>query len=53
MDDVIHRVTAIGSRNAVKAQEFIGKFAHGDTSIKAYGTYEEVYADMVGVLGNL
>ena len=30
-----------------KAQEFIGKFARGDKSIKAYGTYQEVYDDKV------
>lgn len=30
-----------------KAQEFIDKFARGDKSIKAYGTYQEVYGDKV------
>ena len=52
MDDVVHKVTAVGSRSVAKAREFIGSSAHGDTSIKTYGTYEEVYADKVGVLGN-
>jgi len=52
VDDVVHKVTAIGSRSTAKAQEFIDKFAHGDALIKACGTYEEVYADMVGVLLN-
>jgi hypothetical protein len=47
VDDVVHRVTAVGSRHIVKAQEFIDKFARGDKSIKAYGTYQEVYADKV------
>lgn len=47
MDDVVHKVTAIGSRNMAKAQEFIDKFARGDKSIKAYGTYQEVYGDKV------
>ena len=52
VDDVVHTVTAVGSREAVKAQEFIDKFARGDKSIKAYGTYQEVYADTVRTLGN-
>ena len=47
--DVIHKVTAIGSRDVTKAQEFIDKHARGDKSVKAYGTYEEVYADKVGI----
>ena len=52
MEDVVHKVTAVGSRDVAKAQEFIGKLAHGDKSIKAYGTYQEVYADEVRVCGN-
>lgn len=52
MEDVVHRVAAVGSRHAATAQEFIDKFGRGDKSIKAYGTYEEVYADKVGILGN-
>jgi predicted dehydrogenase len=52
VEDVVHQVVAVGSRNRAKAQEFIDKFARGDKSVKAYGTYEEVYADKVGVLGN-
>ena len=52
MEDVVHKVIAIGSRNATKAQEFVGKFARGDKSIKAYETYEEVYADKVVILEN-
>lgn len=52
MDDIVHKVAAVGSRDAVKAQEFIGKFAGGDETIEAYGTYEEVYADEVGVRRN-
>ncbi|KAJ7576891.1 hypothetical protein C8J56DRAFT_971858 [Mycena floridula] len=43
--DVIHKVVAVGSRKVETAQEFIAKVAGGDTSIQAYGTYEEVYAD--------
>jgi hypothetical protein len=33
-----------------KAQEFIKEVAGGDEAIKAYGTYEEVYADKVSWL---
>ncbi|KAG6847430.1 hypothetical protein H0H93_008169 [Arthromyces matolae] len=43
--DVVHKVTAIGSRSIPKAREFINTVAGGDSSIKAYGTYNEVYAD--------
>jgi len=49
VDDIVHKVAAVGSRDAVKAQEFVDKFAGGDKTIKAYGAYEEVYADEVGV----
>jgi hypothetical protein len=40
-------VEAVGSRTIEKALDFIEKHAQGDRSIKAYGTYEEVYADKV------
>ncbi|KII87185.1 hypothetical protein PLICRDRAFT_42835 [Plicaturopsis crispa FD-325 SS-3] len=43
--DVVHKVAAVGSRTAQKAQEFIDKLAGGDKSIKAYGSYDEVFAD--------
>ncbi|KAJ6496809.1 hypothetical protein DFH09DRAFT_1205091 [Mycena vulgaris] len=43
--DVIHKVAAVGSRSVEKAQEFIDLNAGGDATIKAYGSYEEVYAD--------
>ncbi|KAJ7623512.1 hypothetical protein FB45DRAFT_837776 [Roridomyces roridus] len=43
--DVVHKVVAVGSRSTEKAQEFIAACAGGDQSVKAYGTYEEVYAD--------
>lgn len=49
MHDVVHRVVAVGSRKVETAQEFIGANAGGDTNIKAYGTYEEVYADKVRI----
>lgn len=37
----------MGSRSVESAQKFIQDYAKGDSSIKAYGTYEEVYADPV------
>ncbi|KAF8159590.1 hypothetical protein B0H34DRAFT_410188 [Crassisporium funariophilum] len=43
--DVVHKVAAVGSRTVQKAQEFIDINAGGDKAIKAYGTYDEVYAD--------
>lgn len=48
--DIVHKVAAVGSRTVEKAQDFIDKCAQGDKSIKAYGTYEEVYANKVNRL---
>lgn len=45
VQDVVHKVVAVGSRSVEKAQEFIDTNTGGDKSIKAYGSYEEVYAD--------
>jgi hypothetical protein len=45
--DVVHKVTSVGSRSVEKAHEFIDRIAGGDKSIKAFGTYEEVYTDEV------
>ncbi|CCM02441.1 uncharacterized protein FIBRA_04540 [Fibroporia radiculosa] len=44
--DVAHKVIAVGSRNGnvQRAQDFITAYGSG-AAIKAYGTYEEVYAD--------
>ncbi|OSX64297.1 hypothetical protein POSPLADRAFT_1065541 [Postia placenta MAD-698-R-SB12] len=44
--DVVHKVVAVGSRhaNVQKAKEFITAYGNGE-HIKAYGTYEEVFAD--------
>ncbi|KAG9047706.1 hypothetical protein FS837_001670 [Tulasnella sp. UAMH 9824] len=44
VDDVAHKVTAVGSRDAKKAQEWIDKYITGDAhaEAKAYGSYEEV-----------
>ncbi|EKM49976.1 uncharacterized protein PHACADRAFT_264441 [Phanerochaete carnosa HHB-10118-sp] len=43
--DVRHVVAAVGSRNVESAKKFIEVYAKDDSSIKAYGTYEEVCAD--------
>ncbi|KIJ20796.1 hypothetical protein PAXINDRAFT_165640 [Paxillus involutus ATCC 200175] len=43
--DLVHKVTAVGSRNVDSAKKFIAEYAVGDSSIKAYGSYAEVYAD--------
>ncbi|TFK74945.1 NAD(P)-binding protein [Pluteus cervinus] len=43
--DVVHKITAVGSRSVEKAQEFIDTVAGGDKSIKPYGSYHDVYAD--------
>lgn len=45
--DVVHKVTAVGSRSVHSATQFIAEQANGDLSIKAYGNYAEVYADSV------
>lgn len=44
---MVHKVTAVGSRSVAKAQKFINDFVNGDKTVKAYGTYDEVYADKV------
>ncbi|KAA1468817.1 NAD(P)-binding protein [Dentipellis sp. KUC8613] len=45
VQDIVHKVAAIGSRNVDSAQKFIAEHAGGDANIKAYGTYEDVYND--------
>jgi len=40
-------MVAVGSRSLEKALKFIKDSAGGDPSIKAYGSYDEVYADKV------
>ena len=44
---MVHHIAAVGSRTVAKAQDFINKIAGGNKDIKAYGTYEEVFADKV------
>ncbi|KAG5642637.1 hypothetical protein DXG03_002475 [Asterophora parasitica] len=43
--DIVHKVAAVASRSVEKAQEFIDTVAGGDKSTKAYGSYEELYAN--------
>ncbi|TDL23797.1 NAD-P-binding protein [Rickenella mellea] len=43
--DIVHKIVAVGSRDVQKAQEFIDREIPGDKSVKAYGSYGEVYTD--------
>lgn len=43
--DVAHKLVAVGSRSVAKAQDFISSEAGGDETIKAYGSYDQVFAD--------
>ncbi|KAI0272479.1 NAD(P)-binding protein [Gloeopeniophorella convolvens] len=45
VQDIAHKVAAMGSRNVEGAQAFVDKYAGSDGSIKVYGTYAEVYSD--------
>ena len=45
--DVAHKIVAVGSRSVESAQTFIEKHAGNDKSIKAFGSYAEVFADPV------
>ena len=47
MTDVAHAVVAVGSRSVESAQKFVKEHAKGDSTIKTYGTYSELYADPV------
>ncbi|RPD64412.1 NAD(P)-binding protein [Lentinus tigrinus ALCF2SS1-7] len=43
--DVAHKIIAVGSRSTESAQKFIDAYINGDQSVKAYGSYADVYAD--------
>lgn len=47
VEDVAHKLTAVGSRSTESAQRFIKELAGDDLTIKAYGSYDEVFADKV------
>ena len=47
MSDVAHKVVAVGSRSVESAKKFIETYAGSNSSIKAVGSYEGVYADPV------
>lgn len=50
VDDVVHEFTAVGSRDAEKAKQWIKeKTKRDDHPAKAYGSYEEVVNDPVGL----
>lgn len=42
----------MGSRSIQKAQDFVDVYASSDPSVKAYGSYKEIYADDVSGLLN-
>ena len=50
MSDVAHKVVAVGSRSMESAQKFIDEHIKGDKTVKACGSYAEVFADKVGYL---
>ncbi|KAH9995368.1 NAD(P)-binding protein [Russula compacta] len=43
--DVVHKVTAVGSRSIESASAFVGKLVNADEPVKIYGNYAEVYGD--------
>jgi len=45
VQDVVHKVTAVGSRNIDTARSFVGKLIHADECTKIYGDYSGVYGD--------
>ena len=53
VSDVVHSVAAVGSRSVESAQKFIQEYAGGGENIKAYGSYDEVFADPVSLTATL
>jgi hypothetical protein len=45
----VHKVVAVGSRTHDKAMDFVRTVLGDDRDIVAYGSYEELYADEVGL----
>ena len=50
---MVHKLTAVGSRDAQKAQTFIDANAPNVEGVKAHGDYASVYNDSVGALLNV
>lgn len=46
VNDVVHKIVAVGSRSVEKAKEFIDREIKDD-SVKPYGSYDELFADKV------
>ena len=40
-------MTAVASRNVETAQSFVNKELKSDSSVKTYGTYDDLFADPV------
>ena len=51
VNDVRHKIVAVGSRSVESAQNFITKEIKDD-SVKAYGSYDELLADQVRSFSN-
>lgn len=47
VQDVIHKVTAVGSRNIDSARSFVEKLIDANERTKTYGDYTGVYNDPV------
>ncbi|KAI0305894.1 NAD(P)-binding protein [Multifurca ochricompacta] len=45
VEDIVHKVTAVGSRSIDSASSFVDKLINADGSVKIYGNYAEVYND--------
>ncbi|KAI9440550.1 hypothetical protein H4582DRAFT_1474515 [Lactarius indigo] len=45
VQDIVHKVTAVGSRNIESASSFVDKLIDADECTKVYGNYSGVYND--------
>ncbi|KAK9427519.1 hypothetical protein V1505DRAFT_417456 [Lipomyces doorenjongii] len=43
--DIVHKPIAVSSRSLAKAEKFIADFGNGDKSIRAYGSYADLFSD--------
>lgn len=48
MNDVVHKIVGVGSRSVESARNFI-EAEIKDDSVKAYGSYDELFADPVSL----
>ena len=52
VNDVVHKIVGVGSRSVDSARKFI-ETEIKDDSVKAYGSYDGLFADPVSLLHNL